>query len=219
MAVPLVLASASPRRAEVLKMLGLSFTVSPAGVEEHRAPGETPLRYVERLSQDKARAVAPSRPGALTIAGDTIVVLDGGVLEKPADREEAAAMLASLSGRVHSVHSGLALARGGRVAFRAARARVAFRDVGRSLIDAYLETGEPLDKAGGYGIQGCGSALVERIEGDYFAVVGLSVAAFVELLPELELAYRPGKGVVSGGAVLAVGRKAANGDSVDGVRS
>ncbi len=192
-AVPLVLASASPRRAEVLKMLGLSFTVSPAGVEERREPGEAPLRYVERLSQEKARAVSPADPGALTIAGDTIVVLNGRVLEKPANREEAAAMLASLSGRVHSVYSGLALALGARTAFRAAKARVAFRDIGRELIDSYVGSGEPLDKAGGYGIQGCGSALVKRIEGDYFAVVGLSVAAFVELLPEFGLTYRPGR--------------------------
>ena len=191
--IPVVLASASPRRAEVLRMLGLSFTVSPADVEERREPGEAPLGYVERLSREKALAVSPACASALTIAGDTIVVLDGRVLEKPADREEAAAMLASLSGCVHTVYSGLALARGGRVASRVARARVAFRHVGRELIDSYVETGEPLDKAGAYGIQGYGSALVERIEGDYFTVVGLSVAAFVELLPELGLEYRPGR--------------------------
>ncbi|MDE2781496.1 MAG: Maf family protein [Gemmatimonadota bacterium] len=191
--VPVVLASASPRRADVLKMLGLSFEVAPARIEERREPGEAPLRYVERLAREKARAVSATRANSLTIAGDTIVVLDGRVLEKPTDREDAAGMLASLSGRVHSVYSGLALARGGRMASRVAKARVTFRSVGHDLIGSYVETGEPLDKAGGYGIQGYGSALVERIEGDYFTVVGLSVAAFVELLPELGLDYRPGK--------------------------
>ncbi len=191
--VPLVLASASPRRAEVMRMLGLSFAVSPPDVEERRRPGEAPAAYAERLACEKARAVAPMRADALTIAGDTIVALDGRVLEKPADREDAARMLARLSGRVHTVHSGLALVRGGRLASCVAGARVAFRRLEPELIESYLETGESLDKAGGYGMQGYGSALVERIEGDYFAVVGLSVAAFVELLPELGLAYRPGR--------------------------
>ena len=177
-------------------MLGLSFAVSPPGVEERREPGEAPLRYVERLSREKAGALASARASALTIAGDTVVALDGRVLEKPADQEEAAAMLASLSGRAHSVYSGLALAYGGRTASRVARARVAFREVGHELIESYVKTGEPLDKAGAYGIQGCGSAFVEAVEGDYFAVVGLSVAAFVDLLPELDLDYRPGRGVI-----------------------
>lgn len=174
-------------------MLGLSFTVSPADVEELRQPGEEPRRYVERLSREKARTVAPAWANALTIAGDTIVVLDGRVLEKPVDRDEATGMLAALSGRAHTVYSGLALAHAGRIASGVASARVAFRRVGRDLIDSYVDTGEPLDKAGAYGIQGCGSALVARIEGDYFTVVGLSVAAFVGLLPELRLEYRPGQ--------------------------
>lgn len=174
-------------------MLGLSFTVSPAGVEERRGSGEGPLAYVDRLSREKARAVSSAGASALTIAGDTVVVLDGRVLEKPADKEEAAAMLVALSGRVHEVCSGLALARRSKVVSRVARARVAFRRVGRGMIDSYVETGEPLDKAGSYGIQGYGSALVEWIDGDYFTVVGLSVAAFVGLLPELGLAYRPGR--------------------------
>ena len=193
----LVLASQSPRRAEVLKMLGLSFTVTPAGVAERPEPCETPSQYVQRLSREKALAVSPAHPEALTVAGDTIVVLDGSVLEKPTDGAEAAEMLASLSGRAHWVYSGLALATEGRVASRVARARVVFRDLDRRLIDSYVETGEPLDKAGAYGIQGRGSALVRRIEGDYFTVVGLSVATFVELLPEMGFEYHPGGMVVS----------------------
>ena len=175
-------------------MLGISFEVAPAGVEERRGRGEPPHRYVERLSREKAGA-APARPGALTVAGDTIVVLDGRVLEKPSGPGEAAAMLAALSGRTHTVCSGLALARGTEVASAAVVARVLFRDLGPDLIERYVETGEPLDKAGAYGIQGYGSALVREIEGDYFTVVGLSVAAFVELLPELGLEYVPGGGV------------------------
>ncbi|MCY4571220.1 MAG: Maf family protein [Gemmatimonadetes bacterium] len=196
MNVPVVLASASPRRAEVLAMLGISCTVAPAGVEERRGPEESPRRYVERLSREKAVAAKHADPGTLTVAGDTVVVFGGRVLEKPADPVDAAAMLATLSGKAHTVYSGLALTRGKRTRSRVALARVVFHDLGPDLIERYVETGEPLDKAGAYGIQGCGSALVKEIEGDYFTVVGLSVAAFVTLLPELGLEYRPGDGVV-----------------------
>lgn len=178
-------------------MLGIPFTVAPAGVEERRLPGESPRRYVERLSREKARRAMPAHPDALTVAGDTIVVLEGRVLEKPAGPADAAAMLAALSGTAHTVYSGLALARGDGVASGVATARVVFRDLGRELIERYVETGEPLDKAGAYGIQGYGSALVREIEGDYFTVVGLSVAEFVMLLSGLGLEYRPGEGVVA----------------------
>ncbi len=177
-------------------MLGISCTVAPAGVEERRGPEESPRRYVERLSREKAVAAKHADPGTLTVAGDTVVVLGGRVLEKPADPVDAAAMLATLSGKAHTVYSGLALTRGKRTRSRVALARVVFHDLGPDLIERYVETGEPLDKAGAYGIQGCGSALVKEIEGDYFTVVGLSVAAFVTLLPELGLEYRPGDGVV-----------------------
>lgn len=194
--LPLVLASASPRRSDVLTMLGLSFDVVPADVEERRSRDETPEDYVDRLSREKALAVSPAHPGALKIAGDTIVVFRGDVLEKPADRAEAVAMLTALSGRAHWVYSGLALAWNGRVVSRVARSRVFFREFGRRFTDSYVETGEPLDKAGAYGIQGYGSTMVRAIEGDYFTVVGLSVAAFVDLLPELGLEYLPGRVVV-----------------------
>lgn len=177
-------------------MLGIRFTVRPAGVVERRDPSEGPHSYVERLSREKAGAVSPAQPGALTIAGDTIVVFDDRVLEKPAGPDGAAEMLAALSGREHTVYSGLALAREGQVASTVATTRVVFRDLTRDLIERYVETGEPLDKAGAYGIQGYGSALVEEIVGDYFTVVGFSVAAFVDLLPVLGLEYSPGPGVV-----------------------
>lgn len=195
--LPVVLASASPRRADVLAMLGITFRVAPAGVEERRDPGEPPRRYVDRLSREKVAAVWSDHPGALTIAGDTIVVFDGRVLEKPDSSEDAAGMLAALSGRAHTVYSGLALAREGRVASAVAAARVVFRDLSGDLIERYVETGEPMDKAGAYGIQGCGSALVEKIAGDYFTVVGFPVAAFVDLLPDLGLEYVPGRGVLT----------------------
>ncbi len=196
MTIPLVLASASPRRAALLAMLGLDFAVHPAGVEERRAAGEAPAGYVERLAREKALAVAALHPEALVIGGDTVVLLEGRVLEKPRDRDDARAMLASLSGRAHHVHTGLALVRRGRTVSRAASARVVFRPVGREFIRRYVDSGEPLDKAGAYGIQGPGSVLVRRVEGDCYAVMGLSVAAFAELLPALGCLFRPGAGVM-----------------------
>ena len=190
--VLVVLASASPRRAEVLRMLGLSFTVVPAGVEELRGPVESPHGYVERLSREKVLEVLADHPDALVVGGDTVVVLDGRVLEKPSGPANAVEMLTSLAGRTHRVYSGLAVAANGKVESRVARAGVTFRPVTRELIERYVETGEPLDKAGAYGIQGYGAALVDRVEGDHFTVVGLSVAAFVGLLPRVGLEYRPG---------------------------
>lgn len=193
--VPVVLASASPRRADVLRMLGLSFRVVPAGVEERLGAVESPHGYVERLCREKALRVRAGQSDALVVGGDTVVVLDGRVLEKPAGTAAAVEMLTSLSGRTHRVYSGLAVAANGKVETRVARAGVTFRPVDRELIERYVETGEPFDKAGGYGIQGYGAALVDRIEGDYYTVVGLSVSAFVGLLPRVGLEYRPG-GVV-----------------------
>ena len=190
--MPLVLASASPRRADVLRMLGLSFTVVPAGVEELRGTVESPDGYVERLSREKVVPGLADYPDALVVGGDTVVVLDGRVLEKPSGPADAVAMLTSLAGRTHRVYSGLAVAANGKVESRVARAGVTFRPVTRELIERYVETGEPLDKAGAYGIQGYGAALVDRVEGDYFTVVGLSVASFVGLLPRVGLEYRPG---------------------------
>lgn len=190
--VRVVLASASPRRADVLRMLGLSFRTVPAGVEERRGAVESPHGYVERLSREKVLQVMAGYPDALVIGGDTVVVLDGRVLEKPAGPPEAVEMLTSLAGRTHRVYSGLAVAANGKVESRVARAGVTFRPVTRDLIERYVETGEPLDKAGSYGIQGYGAALVDRVEGDYFTVVGMSVAALVGILPRVGLEYRPG---------------------------
>ena len=191
--VPVVLASRSPRRARILEVLRLSFSVVPPAVEERREPGEAPARYVERMARAKASAVADPRPGALTVAGDTVVALDGAVLEKPDGAKGAAAMLSALSGRAHTVYSGIALARGGLLGSAVAEATVAFGAASQDAIEAYVATGEPLDKAGGYGIQGCGAAFVERVEGDFYGVMGLPVAAFVRLAGALGLEYRPGR--------------------------
>lgn len=187
-----VLASASPRRADVLRMLGLCFSVMPADVEERRNGDERPRCYVERLSRAKAAAIAGVPAGALVIGGDTVVAIDGRVLEKPRDAAEASRMLRSLSGRTHTVYSGLAVAAGTRVASNVVAARVTFRDLTREFIEAYVATGEPLDKAGAYGIQGRGAVLVERIEGDFYAVMGLSAAALASLLRKVGYEYLPG---------------------------
>jgi len=151
---------------------------------------EDPLAYVERLSVEKAAAVASRHPEALVIAGDTVVALDEAILEKPGDSSEAVEMLLRLQGRDHVVHTGLALvAPGGSTVSVTESPRVTFRSFGRSEARAYVASEEPLDKAGAYGIQGFGSTLVESIDGDYFAVVGLSPSCLRGLLLKLGLRY------------------------------
>lgn len=183
-APPLVLASGSPRRTQLLSGLGLAHTVDPSHIPETLLPGETPEVHVERLSREKAGEVAARHPGSLVLAGDTVVVRDGEILGKPRDPEDAREMLRSLSGREHRVVSGLALAGPGRedLVSRHDTARVVFRTLTESDIAAYVATGEPLDKAGAYGIQGMGGALVTRVEGDYYTVVGLPLSGLVALL-------------------------------------
>ncbi len=182
MTVRLVLASASPRRADVLRQLGLDPVIRAPDVDERYLEGETPAAHVERLARSKAEAVSAEFPEALVVGGDTVVVEGGRVLGKPVDRDDAVAMLLSLSGRPHDVLSGLALAGPHRIVSTLARTVVRFRDLGPEAVARYVGSGEPLDKAGAYGIQGLGAALVEGIEGDYFTVVGFPVHAFVELL-------------------------------------
>ena len=182
----LVLASASPRRTALLDRWGLPHTVEPAGTPEEVLSGETPEAHVERLAREKAVAVAARHPGSLVLAGDTVVVVDDEILGKPEDADHAAQMLRRLRGRGHLVLTGLALAGSapGVVRSRWDAARVVFRDLEESEIEAYLATGEPLDKAGGYGIQGFGGTLVTRVEGDYYTVVGLPASGLVALLGE-----------------------------------
>ena len=187
MTVPVVLASASPRRRDLLALLGLTFDVAPTDVDESWRDGEAPELHAERLAREKA--LAGRREGAVTIGADTIVVLDGDILGKPRDRAEAAAMLRRLSGRGHVVHTAIAVAYAAHVAATVVSTRVWFRPLAEPAIAAYLDTGEPMDKAGAYGIQGFGAVLVERIEGDYFTVMGLGLARLVDLLGEVGLRY------------------------------
>lgn len=185
----LVLASGSPRRRELLERLGLNFDVVPADVDEQERPGESATAHVERLALEKARAVATRRPGRVVIGGDTVVVLDDEVLTKPDGPPEAVAMLLRLAGRTHRVETGLAVVGPGRTESMVIGVDVTFRPFDRATAEAYVATGEPLDKAGAYGIQGLGSVLVESIRGDYFAVVGLPVAHLVMLLERVGLRY------------------------------
>ncbi|MDX2181464.1 MAG: Maf family protein [Bryobacteraceae bacterium] len=171
---PIILASASPRRAELLRAAGIPFTVRPADVDESIEPGEDPLDYVRRLAHAKAMAIE-TRPGDIVLAADTTVTVDGEVLGKPADREDAARMLRLLSGRVHEVHTGICLASDEETALDSATTQVWFAPMSDAEIAAYVATGEPMDKAGAYGIQGAASKFAERIEGCYFNVVGLPV--------------------------------------------
>lgn len=184
----IVLASASPRRADVMRQIGLDPEIRPADVDEAYLPGETPAEHVERLAREKAEALlarltAEGRGAdVLVVGGDTVVVDDGRVLTKPTDRDDACRMLEALSGGAHDVLSGIAVSCGGGTVSAVARTRVFMRDFGPDTAAAYVDTGEPMDKAGGYGIQGLGAALVARIDGDYYSVVGFPVGAFLDLL-------------------------------------
>lgn len=182
MASRLVLASGSPRRADILRQLGLDPEVLPADVDETYLPGESPLEHVERLSCAKATRVAGEGEGVLVVAGDTVVVDGQHVLGKPLDAEDAVRMLLSLAGHPHEVMTGLALAGTHGVVSGVARSLVRFRDFDGDVARRYAETGEPMDKAGAYGIQGFGAALVAGLAGDYYSVVGFPVALFLDLL-------------------------------------
>ena len=179
---PLVLASQSPRRAELIGRLGLTFETLPADIDESYLQGETPPEHAERLAREKAQKIAADRSEALVVGSDTIVVIDGDVLGKPRDRAHAIEMLMRLSGREHEVCTGIAVAHGGRVESGLERVRVRFRGLDRRACEEYVDTGEPMDKAGAYGIQGFGSALVEGIDGDYFSVMGLPVVRMLLLI-------------------------------------
>lgn len=180
----LILASASPRRAELLTQIGLAFETCPADIDETPQPGEGPLAYVERLAREKAQAIAASSPDALVLGSDTTVVLDGEILAKPESADHAAAMLARLSGATHQVMTGVALARGGECLARVSVTDVTFRSLASEEIQAYVASGEPMDKAGGYGIQGLGGIFVSELKGSYSAVVGLPLQETAELLAQ-----------------------------------
>lgn len=182
-----ILASASPRRRELLRLIGIEHEVRPADIDERYLPHESPAAHAERLAREKASAI--DEGGAVTIGSDTIVVVDGDVLGKPRDRAHAREMLKRLSGRSHIVMTGVAVRWRGRVASGLEEVGVTFRALADDEIERYIDTGEPMDKAGAYGIQGFGATLVERIDGDYFAVMGLALNRLVRLCRSLGLDY------------------------------
>ncbi len=187
-----VLASSSPRRRELLSLVGIRHEVDPADIDESYLPGERPAAHAERLAREKAAVVASRAPDAVTIGADTIVVVDGDVLGKPRDEAHAAEMLRRLSGRKHTVITAVSAVWRGRTASAVEEVGVTFRALTADEIDAYIATREPMDKAGAYGIQGFGATIVERVDGDYFAVMGLAVNRMVRLLEGLGLRYEFG---------------------------
>jgi septum formation protein len=188
-----VLASSSPRRRELLTLIGIGHEVLPADIDESELPGEAPAVYAERLARGKAGVIAARAPEALTIGADTIVVIDDQILGKPRDVMDARRMLQLLSGRTHTVYTAVAVARGPEIVSGVEHVAVTFRALGEDQIGRYIATREPMDKAGAYGIQGFGATLVERIDGDYFAVMGLALGRLVELMRRLGVRYDFGR--------------------------
>jgi septum formation protein len=182
-----ILASQSPRRRELLNLIGVPHEVRPANVDETYPAGEAPAAHAERLAREKASAVRED--DAVVIGSDTIVVVDGDVLGKPADDGDAARMLARLSGRTHVVMTAVAVAWRGRVESAVETVSVDFHALTPTEIQRYVATREPMDKAGAYGIQGYGATIVKRVDGDYFAVMGLPLQLLVRLLGRLGLRY------------------------------
>ncbi len=185
---PLILASASPRRRELLCSLGLEFRVTPSPNEEPRPfHGESHQAYAQRACGEKARAVSDLYPEAVTLAADTIVAVDDNILGKPADSEDALKMLSMLSGRSHMVFTACAVLwpEGGKSRIFLQETEVWIKKYPVEVLRAYVESGEPLDKAGSYAIQGMGAFLVERIEGSYTNVVGLPLDEVVAVLAEM----------------------------------
>ena len=182
----MILASQSPRRRELLGQMGFSFTVRPARGEELPHPELTPAQLVEELARQKALEVsAEAEADDVVVAADTVVAIDGKVLGKPHDKVHAAQMLSALSGREHTVYTGVAVRRGETLLVEHEATFVRFRPLTQREIDLYIQTGEPMDKAGSYGIQGYGALLVEGIRGDYFNVVGLPICRLGRMLAQV----------------------------------
>jgi septum formation protein len=188
-----VLASQSPRRRELLTLVGIAHEVMPADINEDVRAGEPPAAYTERLAREKAAAIESklgNDPHTIVIAADTTVVIDGDILGKPGNAAEARAMIRRLAGRSHRVMTGIAVARGGRVESAVEDVGVTFRALTDDEIARYVATGEPMDKAGAYGIQGWGATIVERVDGDYFSVMGLGLRRTIALMARLGVEYR-----------------------------
>lgn len=184
----LILASQSPRRRDLLQLLQVAFTVRPADIDEAMDPTKPPEQEVARVSKLKAEATS-REPGDVVIAADTIVVLEDRVLGKPADKAEAISMLRALSGRDHQVMTGITVLRGSNAITHTEITDVHFRPLTEEEIFRYVETGEPMDKAGAYGIQGFAAPFVEGIRGDYYNVMGLPVCRLEQMLREIAPDY------------------------------
>jgi len=182
--VPLILASGSPRRAELLTAAGYTFEVVPADVDETPTPGESPADYAMRIARAKATRVAAARSSDIVLAADTVVVGDERLMGKPTDRQDAASMLKVLSGRTHDVHTAVVVRGPGLNAEELVTTRVRFQPLSESEIEWYLETGEPEGKAGAYGIQGRASRFIDWIEGSWSNVVGLPISTVYRLLKD-----------------------------------
>jgi septum formation protein len=185
----IVLASQSPRRAELLEQIGIPYRAVPADIDESPLPGESPDVFVERIARAKALAVRLQYPDDVVLGSDTAVVLGGRTLGKPTDRDDGIAMLQALSGRTHEVLTGVAVV-GDQAHYALSHSRVRFRDLGLDEIHAYWETGEPADKAGSYAIQGRAAAFVAHIQGSYSGIMGLPLFETVKLLAQLGIRPR-----------------------------
>ena len=185
--VPLVLASASSSKINVLKLLGLRFTVDPANVNEELSIATKPEKMVQMLSRNKARAVLPRHPNSIIIGADTVIVFEDLIIGKPKDREDARRILAMLSGETHIVITSLSVVESwnGKIVERSSRSFVTFRILSSQTIDRYVVTDEPMGKAGSYAIQGIGGLLIKKIDGEYTNVLGLPVTTFVDALFDL----------------------------------
>ncbi len=183
----LVLASASPRRQELLRNAGIAFEVQPAHINEDPLPGEQAKECAERLAQEKALAIAKKRPNGLVLGADTVVVIDHQILNKPIDASDAIRMLRLLSGRTHEVITGVCLVVNGQPSVSSETTSVKMSEIPENEISDYVATGEPMDKAGAYAIQGIASRWIPRIEGDYSNVVGLPIALVYRMLRQAGL--------------------------------
>ena len=182
----IVLASSSPRRRHMLELLGLDFVVAVPDVDETPQPGEGPSAYVDRVARMKAEAVV-AEPDWLVVAADTTVDVDGEILGKPLDRDDARRMLRRLSGRVHQVHTGVVVRRHGTTTSAVALTEVELVPLSASAVEWYVATGEPFDKAGAYALQGAGAALVTRVSGSVSNVVGLPLTLLVDLARRVDV--------------------------------
>ena len=178
----LILASGSPRRKELLSLYTTNFTICVSDFDESTVTADTPARLVEKLARGKCLAVAKDHPGAVVLGGDTVVDVGGEVFGKPRSTEDAKRMLPALSGKTHQVHTGVCIAKGDRVEHFVDSCKVAFFPLGEEEIAFYTATPEPYDKAGAYAIQGRAALWLDRIEGDYYTIMGLPVSRTVQLL-------------------------------------